>query len=317
MISRRHLRIKAMQYLYGYFMSENDNPIRGEKELLTSVAKVEDLFLYQVLLLVEINQYAWRLSEDASSKFFPDESEVEPIERFIDNRVVKQLAENAEFSSLVKERGVNWSAQPDIARKIFNDFRMTPEFKKIKDQPDTYAADKDFMLRFIKKNIFENENLQAFYEEINLYWSEDIDLANIMLMHLLKAMNINFNEISSFTALYHEPAEDEKEDLEMIRNIYRKTILNNKEYESIISAKTQNWEVDRIAQIDILIMKMALCEILEMPSIPVKVTLNEYIDISKMYSTPKSSIFINGVLDKMIEDLRKSNKIKKTGRGLI
>lgn len=317
MISRRHLRIKVMQDLYAYFCTDEKDIIKAEKELLSNIAKVEDLFLYQVLLLIEMNHYAWQLLEDAKTKFIPTEEEKYPITKFVNNAFIEQIAHNIEFNQMVTNKKINWTINPEIPRKIFLDFKTTEEYQKYLSAESSYSADKNIVMQIIKKNLFDNEVLLAFYEEMSIYWTDDIYLANIMMLHMLKTINKDFNEHSSFKALYHESEKNEKDDLEMARMLFLKTIIHHEEYEKMISDKTHNWELDRIAKIDILLMKMALCEILKMPTIPTKVTLNEYIDISKMYSTTKSCVFINGILDKIIGDLKNDDKIKKTGRGLM
>jgi transcription antitermination protein NusB len=306
-----------MQGLYSYFNSADDNINAGERELMKNIARVEELFLYQLSLLTEIHHVAYRLAEDSKLKHIPSKEEQNPNLRFIENKLLVQFSTNREFKKMVADTKVSWTSNPDLPRRIFSDFRAKGEYPKYLESPASYTADRAIIMHLAKKFLFENELLMNIYEEMSIFWVDDIDLANVMLFHVIKNIEENFNEDSSLKKLYHESDEDEKADLEMARDLFRKTIHNSQESERYIADKTKNWEVERIAQMDILLMKMALCEITEMPSIPVKVTLNEYIDISKMYSTPKSNVFINGVLDKIIADLKEHNKIHKTGRGLM
>jgi len=314
MLSRRHLRIKVMQALYGYNTAAFDSINAGEKEILLSINRYYELFLYQLLFLTEVFETARKQSEDAKQKYLPTEQELNPITRFTNNRLLVALSENALLQDLYKKRNISWIGENEIARRVFTSFRASPEYEKYMFSPENnFEKDKEIIAVLIKKFIADFPQLMQYYEERSIFWVDDIDIVNLILTKVIRSCNSGnidkvFNELEWFI---------DDEDRNFAMDLFRRTITNSEKFEKIISEKTLNWEVDRIAMMDILLMKMAICELLEFPSIPVKVTLNEYIDLSKMYSTPKSSVFINGILDKLIEDFRQNNMIKKSGRGLM
>jgi len=182
----------------------------------------------------------------------------------------------------------------------------------------SYSDDKDIFVKIIKKHLSRSEILQFYYEEKSIYWHDDFHTANLLAIKTIKAYESSWDEFHMLPIMFGKDIEGSKnEDKEFIINLFRKTMLRSEEYEKLIDEKVKNWEMERIAVMDVLIIKMALVELLEFPSIPIKVTLNEYIELAKLYSTPKSKIFVNGILDKLIGDLKRQDKIKKVGRGLM
>lgn len=313
-LSRRHLRSKGLQALYAFFQSNNGDIAKGEKELLVSIDKVYDLYLYQLSLIMEIVRYAGRMSEEAKQKRLPSADDLSPNTRFIDNQVVCKLNANRSLLKALEERKINWINEQEFIKKFVLSIKDSEEYKLLlSSEENSYEADKTFLITIYKSKISDSEQLQQYLEENSIYWMDDMELVNSMIVKTLKSFSEDANEFFPILPLYKEEEDDKK----FIRELFCKTIINNKEYEEIIAEKTKNWEVDRIALMDILIMKMAICEVLNFPSIPVKVTLNEYIDISKRFSTPKSKTFVNGILDKIILDLKTQDRIKKTGRGLL
>jgi transcription antitermination protein NusB len=314
MLSRRHLRSKCLQILYAYFRVDGNNLASGEKELLHSINKVYDLYIYRLSLIVEISEFAQRRMEEGKNKVLPKPEDLNPNIKFVENRLVKKLRENTALKSELNARKINWGQEHELVKKLFLEIRDTAEYSEYMNSGNSsFAEDKEFIVKIYKKYLAESESLEYFFEEKSIYWMDDPELINSMVVKTFK----NFAEDSEQSLPLMNLYNDEKDDREFVVELFRKTIVNSQEYEQIISDKTKNWEVDRIALMDILIMKMAMCEILNFPSIPVKVTLNEYIDISKRFSTPKSKVFVNGILDKIIADLKTADKIKKTGRGLI
>jgi N utilization substance protein B len=183
---------------------------------------------------------------------------------------------------------------------------------------DSYVEDKIFITKIFKNFVASSESLESFYEELDIYWADDLEVANILVLKIINGFDETWHELQPLPELYStEGKEDPEEDKKFLLQLYRKTIVKSKEFEKMIDEKASNWELDRIALMDIILIKMALAEFIEFPSIPVKVTMNEYIELSKYYSTPKSRVFINGILDNMITDLKKENKLVKIGRGLI
>lgn len=319
MLSRRHLRIKALQALYAFTQSHNDNLVLGEKELVKSINKLYEIYIYQLSLLLEVVEYAEMRLEENKKKFFPTKEDLAPNRRFVDNRFLKQLSENKDLARYTNVYKVSWADDGEMIRKLYIGMRELPEYQAYMKNPDcTYLDDKEITQQIVKKVFTRSELLQFFYEEKNIHWSDDFYAANLLVVKTLKSWNESWDEMQRLPLLYKEQAGGgENEDKEFLIQLFRKTIVKDEEYSDLIENKVKNWEMDRIAVMDILLIKMAIVELLEFPSIPIKVTLNEYIELAKMFSTPKSKIFINGVLDKMIVELKTQKKIKKMGRGLI
>ena len=315
MLSRRHLRIKVLQSLYAFMQSHNDRLDYGEKELLRSLDKLYEIYIYQLSLLVEIVDYAKKRIEENSRKFYPTKEDLNPNTRFVDNRFIRQLTVNKSYNAYVDKYKVSWVDEEEMIRKLYIELRSSKFYKEYMEGPDTsYDIDKDFVIKIIKKIISESDSLHFYYEEKSIYWADDFYTANYLVIKTIKGFNEKQNELTPLPTLFKNNSDEDKQ---FLVNLFRKVILRSDEYFKMIEGKVKNWESDRLAVMDILLLKMALAELLEFPSIPVKVTLNEYIELSKMFSTPKSKVFINGILDKMISELKRNNEIKKTGRGLL
>ncbi|MBL7103754.1 MAG: transcription antitermination factor NusB [Bacteroidales bacterium] len=319
MLSRRHLRIKALQALYAFVQSSNDRLDTGEKELLKSLDKLYEIYIYQLSLLIEIVEFAQKRIEENKQKYIPAEEDLNPNTRFINNQFIRQLSDNKNFLKNIEKYKISWVNSEEIIRKIYKSIRESYDYKDYMNAKIiNYESDKEIFIKIIKKQISRSEILQFFYEEKNIYWSDDFYTANLLAIKTIKSYRESWDEYKKLPALLKNGESDKNnEDKEFVKNLFRKTILKSDEYDKLIEDKVRNWEMDRIAVMDILLIKMALAELLEFPSIPVKVTLNEYIELAKMYSTPKSRIFVNGILDKLILDLKSQKKIKKTGRGLL
>ncbi len=319
MLSRRHLRIKVMQALYAFFQSHNDRLDIAEKQLLQSIDKIYDLYIYQLSLLIEIIEFGRIRIENAKLKFYPDDEDLNPNTKFIDNKFILQLEVNKFLLKQIEEKNISWFEEQEIVRKIYQKIKESDEYNAyLKSTDNSYKADKDIIIKLFKKYISKTEILQYFYEEKSIYWADDYDIATMMVIKTIKFFHKDMDENVPLPSLYKNSEKSHlNNDREFTIKLFRKTILRSEEYEKLISEKAKNWEIKRIAIMDIILIKMALTEILEFTSIPLKVSMNEYIEISKLYSTHKSKIFINGVLDKLIVDLKAKNQIKKLGRGLI
>ncbi len=314
MLNRRHLRIKVLQALYAYFQSNEDNFRRTENELMQAVERIQDLYLYLLLTFSEIKVIAENRIEENTKKIRPTEEDLNPNTKFIDNKIILMLEENKELRRLSEERKVNWIGDEhhEMFRKMFltiKDSEIYFEYMNIEAR--TFEDDKAFALELFKVEIANSELLYNFFEEKSIHWIDDIDLACSMVLKTLKTANEG--EVLELLPLYK--VDDDEQDF--IRDLLRKTISMDKENEVLIDDLTKNWELDRIAKMDVILMKMAITELQVFSNIPTKVTLNEYIEISKFYSTPKSNGFINGILDKAIDRLQAEKKIVKIGRGLM
>ena len=314
MLNRRYLRIKVMQALYAFFQADNKELAKGEREMFNSIERIYDLYILMLQLLIDIRDLAENSLEEGKNKRLPSQADLNPNRKFIENPFLLQLASNTQLAKEVSRRSISWQTEGELVKKVFHQIRNSEEYLRYLESPDnSYKAHADFMLDVYRKYVAEFELLEHHFEEKSIYWVDDYYLVNVMVIKTIQSFEENRGESMSLMSLY----KDEEEDKQFVVELYRKTILSDKENEQYIGDKTRNWEVDRIAMMDILLMKMAITEILNFPSIPVKVTLNEYIEISKLYSTPKSKGFINGILDKLVIDFKTQQKFRKVGRGLI
>lgn len=303
-----------MQALYGFFQSDTKDLAKGERDLFNGIDKIYDLYIYQLALLLELHHVATTVSEDAKEKHLPTDAELNPNLRFIENRFIKQLAENIHLKREMNNRKINWNNEFELVRKMLNAIKASDQYKAyMVSETDTYKTDRSFILEMFKEFIADYELVNHLYEEKNLHWGDDIYVVNPMIVKTIESFKEDSAPDFALLPLYKDRDEDE----EFVKDLFRQTAIRNTENEKLIGDKTKNWEVDRIAMMDVLLMKMAITEVLHFSSIPVKVTLNEFIEISKMYSTPKSKIFINGILDKLIADFKRDNMLNKMGRGLM
>jgi N utilization substance protein B len=314
MLNRRHLRIKVLQTLYAYFQSNEDNYARTEKDLLNSIENIYDLYIYLLLSLPELKIVASNRIEDNKKKIRPTQNDLHPNLKFVNNRVVELIEESAELRKLSETRRVNWSSDElrELFRKMFLQIKDSETFiHHMNSEAIGFEEDRTFAIELFKVEIANFQLLYNFFEDKNISWIDDIDLACSMVIKTLKMQREH--EVFKMLPLYKEDDDEE----EFIKLLLQKTIALNKDNESLIDDLTKNWELERIAKMDIILMKMAITEFQVFSTIPTKVTLNEYIEISKFYSTPKSNGFINGILDKAIDILSKQKKINKIGRGLL
>ena len=295
--------------MYSYFQSGKNDLASAERELLRSIDKVYDLYLLLLLLLTELADADRNDADELHTKYFPKEEEVNARHRLHQLRFINELSAQLEFRNEIKQRMLSWQNEFDLLRKIYLEIKKSDDYLNLlrSEKED----DKAFLTLLIKNHLLTSEALNTYLDESNIYWQEDFDFICHML---LKNINAYYdNSVLQLFPLY----KDEKDDKAFVRELFSKSILNNDEYEKAIAEKTRNWDLERIALVDIIILKMALAELTSFPGIPVKVTINEYIDISKEYSTPKSKQFVNGVIDKLAQEFKEQGKIVKTGRGLI
>jgi N utilization substance protein B len=291
----------------------------GEKQLLVSLDKLYELYIRQLSLLIEVSDFARRRIEENKLKFLPTEEDLHPNTRFIDNRFITQLANNRDFLKKSHSFKISWADEEELIRKLYNTLRESDFFISYMDGPEpSYNEDKELAENIFNRIFAESELLQSFFEERSIYWSDDFEISLIMLQKTIKGFRADHDEYTALPALLKDEHDaDGSEDLDFVKNLYRKTIIHSEEFNTIIADKAQNWELDRIALMDILLLKMAMTEFIDFPSVPVKVTLNEYIELAKSFSTPKSKIFINGILDKLIVEFKANGKLVKSGRGLM
>ncbi|MDG1427778.1 MAG: transcription antitermination protein NusB [Crocinitomicaceae bacterium] len=313
MLNRRHLRIKVLQALYAYFQANEDDYTKAEKELFHSVERIYELYIYMLLSFTELKSIAEYRIEENKKKIRPQEEDLNPNVKFINNEVIKSLEECVELRSQSETLKVNWigDEKQEMFRKILLNIRESETFFEFMNNEESgYEEDRSFLIALFKSEIANSSILYTFFEDESIHWMDDIDLACSMVIKTLKSLQKD--EMNQILPLY----KDESDEKEFIKLLFRKTIMLEEESEKLVDELTANWELDRIAKMDIILMEMAIAEFQVCINIPTKVTLNEYIEISKFYSTPKSNGFINGILDKAIARLTKEEKINKVGRGL-
>jgi len=313
MLNRRHLRIKVLQALYSFFQSEGDNFNNAQKETLTGIERIYDLYVYLLLSFSEVKAVSEHRMAENKKKIRPSDEELNPNIKLVSNVIIDSLESNVNLRAESENRKVNWvgDEHQEMFRKVFAAIKESETFDLYMNNGETgFEEDKAFMIALFKEEIANSPLVYDFFEERNIHWIDDIDLACSMVVKTLKAFEEG--EDHSILNLY----KDKEDELNFVTQLLQKTVVLDKENEVMIDDLTKNWELDRIAKMDIILMKMAITELQIFNSIPTKVTLNEYIEISKFYSTPKSNKFINGVLDKAIHRLEKEGKINKVGRGL-
>ncbi len=318
MLSRRHLRVKVLQALYAYFQSGNSQIDQGEKQLLLSINKLYELFIYQLSFLVETARFAEFRLEENKGKHLPTAEDLNPNMRFAQNKVLSLIGNNRNFLKKENLYKINWSDDKELVRRFYIMIRESEAYEQYMSKPKgTFEDDKKFVLYLIENLFADFELLQSFYEEKSIYFVDDYHLVSYLAMKFVKFLDKNFDEFSPLPDLLKTEQDDDNEDLEFVKILFRQTILQSEDWGRLIAASTSNWELERIAVMDVLILKMALTELTVFKSIPIKVSMNEYIDISKYFSTARSKVFVNGILDKLIVDMKASGQIVKTGRGLL
>lgn len=313
MISRRLLRIKALMALYAFNRREDEDLSKADREMMFSIAKTYDLYHYLMLLVIEIADVAEDKIEQSLRKKMPSWEDLNPNRRFIENKVVLQLRDNESLKQYISSSKLSWANYPHIPRNLYN--RMIvwkPYVDYMKSETSGYAADKKFVISLITELFAGSEDLEACLEEQSIYWNDDMEYVIAMLEKTIRKFRADSGSRAELMPLFKN-AEDE----EFVKVLFRKAVLNTKEYSELIDRNTTNWEVDRIALMDILVMQLAITEVTQFPEIPVKVTLNEYIEIAKYYCTSKSSTFVNGILDNIVRELRSKGLFTKYGRGLL
>jgi transcription antitermination protein NusB len=319
MISRRQLRIKTLQTLYAYYNNGSGEVVKAEKELLYNVNKAYDLYHSVFVLLIDIANYAESRIELARNKHMPSEDDLQPNTRFIDANLIGQLRNCDQLIRYVEAKKISWANYPELIRECYQETITYEGYVEFMNADRVKFADEvRFFTRLLTDVIYPNESLEQVLEEQSIYWTDDLEYMISMVIKTLKRFREDGQQVNPLLDLFKNPEGKRiPEDKQFAMELLRKSIANREEYISYIKTNTRNWDLERIAFMDILIMQMAITEFIGFPSIPTKVTLNEYLEISKIYSTSKSNVFINGVLDKVVSQLRESNKIRKTGRGLI
>lgn len=298
-----------MQALYSFFQHEKADIAMFEREMFKNLDKLFELYLSILGLVSDIHHVALIMMDENKNKRLPNSADLDPNLKFVQNSLLLGISENKELRLQLEKRKISWQNDFDVVRKLFVEIRNGEAYKSyMASSSSNSVEDRDFVIAIITEHLSENEVLISLFEDKNMHWVDDTFVAFNSIIR-------NFEDFNGEFAL-SPLLKDEKDDTEFMSLLFKKTIVYREQFEELIGRHTQNWEVERIANMDMLLMQMALAEIMHIPNIPVKASLNEYIDISKEYSTPNSKVFVNGVLDKIIAELKRDNKISKTGRGL-
>lgn len=307
MINRVLLRIKIIQILYSFYKGDGNSVPAAEKELFHSIERTYDLYFHLLQLSIEITQYAASRIESKRNKLRPSEEDLNPNTRFIDNSFIQQLTTNTQFVEYLTNQKLSWVNHPDTIKQLYEELIKTGFYADYMNAATVdYAADKDIWRKIYKKICLQSEELDNSIEDQSIYWVDDLEIVISFVIKTIKRFDQSAKENQSLLPMFKD-----QEDADFARKLLRAVLTHGNEYRQMIDENTKNWELDRIAYMDILIMQVALAEIMVFPTIPVNVTLNEYIEIAKNYSTEKSGTFINGVLDNIVGQLKKDNKLIK------
>jgi N utilization substance protein B len=314
MLNRRHIRVKVMQTLYAFKGSESDDFSKDQKFLLFSIDNMYNLYLLLISLLLEVQKRAESNLQKKQQKHLATAEDKNPNRKFVNNKLLLMLKDNLQLKNQLETYKItNWELDNEyvdiifkaiIASDLYNEYMQT----KVSD----FKEDKNFIIDIFKEIIAPNDKLYEYIEDKNISWLDDLPTVNTTILKLLRKVKLNSDDILFTPSLYKDI-----DDKQFAIDLFKKTLLNNEAINTEIQLKTQNWDADRIAKVDLVLLQMGICELQNFQSIPVKVTINEYLEIAKEYSTPKSSIFINGILDKLVKEYESEGKFNKIGRGLI
>tara|TARA_Y100000992_G_scaffold295176_1_gene255778 strand:+ start:167 stop:1105 length:939 start_codon:yes stop_codon:yes gene_type:complete len=311
MLNRRHIRIKVLQAFYAFSQSNNDDLLSGEKEFMHSMKKIYDLYIYLIQIYIPLKRLANNKIEEAKRSFLEKDKYVFS-KAFVSNIIIKSLESSSQLKKTAADLKINWEGleENELIKKLYKSIYNSSSFQDIlKSEFSDFEEQKFHLINLFKEEICNFELMHHFFYEKSIYWQDDLDHVSSMVIKTLKSIDADLN--FKVMPLWKE---NEKE---FALNLFRQAVLNKSSNDGILQKYSKNWESDRLAKMDSLLMNLAITEAKEFSSIPLKVTLNEYIEISKFYSTPKSNGFINGILDKIFEDFKKDGKLKKVGRGLI
>ena len=307
MINRVLIRLKIVQIVYAYYQNGGKNLDTAEKELFFSLSKAYDLYNYLLLLMVEITKQAERKQSAAKSKLLPTAEELYPNTKFVDNRFIAQLEVNKQLLEFSETQKKTWENESEFVKSLCEKIMDSDIYKEyMASETSSYEEDRELWRKIYKRIIFNNPELDQVLEDQSLYWNDDKEIVDTFVLKTIK----RFDEKNGVKQELLPEFKDE-EDQDFARRLFRRTILNADYYRHLISENTRNWDLDRVAFMDVVIMQIALAEILSFPNIPVSVSLNEYVEIAKLYSTPKSGSFINGTLDGIVKILKEDNKLTK------
>ncbi len=306
MINRELIRIKVVQLTYAYYQNGNKNMENAEKELLFSLSKAYDLYNYLLLLIIEISREE-RYRIDILNARAEREGTEKPSPKFAFNKFAIQLEENKMLNTFLEDKKLTWENDKEFIRSKCNQIEQSEIYKEYMASDDcSYEADREVWRKLYKLFIQDNSELDSILEEKSLYWNDDKEIVDTFVLKTIKrfeATNKNNQELL--------PEYKDNEDREFARKLFRATILNADTYQKYMSEASRNWDFSRLAYMDVVIMQIAIAEMMTFPNIPISVTINEYVDLAKLYSTVKSGGYINGMLDAIARHLVNNGKLLK------
>jgi N utilization substance protein B len=312
MLGRRNLRIKVMQTLYGWEMDKDTQLLKMENQLRFSIQKSVSLYLTNLLYLVEVCQYSMVDKARRLAKYIQTEEDAKASTTIAANAIVKSLLEDEQFNAFVKKEGIRNYVNEETVKNLFNELLTRQKYREYAAlSSPTLEQDKDIIGYILKKLMPAVKDFEHHLEELFINYHDD----NSLILHILGKYVEGFNPAQKNN--FFQTMDVWEEEKKFALDLLARTIQNSEELAAYIEPSLKNWEMDRVAIMDLILLKMAVCELKYFPTIPVKVTINEYIDISKLYSTPKSKDFVNGVLDKVKNKMKDNSEIKKHGRGLM
>ncbi len=313
MLNRRQLRIKLLHVLYGYYQDENPDPVRAHKTLEHSVQKMQELYVLLLLLIGSMQGMAIDRIEAGRKKRLPAPEDLNPNTKFVTNRPLRIIANSRNLQKASEELGIGWGDQQEMLRKVFRGLLEHEEYVEyMASEERGFRHDREYLTRMFRKHMIQNEPFEDVLEDKSIFWNDDLDLCASMVIKTIKTIREEDDDVE-LLPLWRE----DEDDRQFMETLFQNTLGQAGENEELITSAAANWDLERIALIDRILMKMALAEARSFESIPLKVTLNEYIELSKYYSTEKSSGFINGILDQLFNEMKADKRIVKVGRGLL
>lgn len=306
MINRELIRIKIVQLTYAYYQNGNKNMDSAEKELLFSLSKAYDLYNYLLLLIVAVSREERHRVEIAMQRAEREGTEL-PSQKFVFNKFAVQLEDNKMLNTFVENQKLTWTDDIEFVRKLCNQIEESLAYREyMADAEDSYEADREVWRKIYRQLIVDNDDLKSLLEEKSLYWNDDKEVVDTFVLKTIKRFDPKNNSMQELLPEYKD-----EEDKDFARKLYRATILNADTYQRYMSETSRNWDFSRLAYMDVVIMQIAIAEMLTFPNVPVSVTINEYVDLAKLYSTPKSGAYINGMLDSIARYLVRTGKMLK------
>jgi len=307
MINRALIRIKVVQMVYAYYQSDTKDLAKAEKEFFHSIEKACDLYYYLLQLILTITNYANQRLDSARNKYLPTEEEKNPNRKFIDNAFAAQLAQNKSLQSYLNKTRMSWVNQEGFIKSVYEQIQSSDFYVAYMNEPEAcYEADQEIWRKIFRDILQKSEELPEVLEEQNIYWNDDLDIIITFVMKTIKRFKPETGKNQELLPMFKDDS-----DRKFASDLFCNSIRNRERYRELINESVKNWDIERLALMDLLILQVALGEILDIEGIPVNVSLNEYIDIAKSYSTQKSGTFINGTLDNIVTELRKQNKLFK------